>query len=614
MFHTIISKAAFGLLALGSFVTSAAVDGKLEPRSDRGFPPTLAINFGVFTSKWFEGTPNVQVVELVVSNTHGSNYLTLADNLVISLTSDYVTLVKVDKPYRIAPKESVVVQVGVSNKPGVPQGGSGSATFTLTYGTNYGPAITTSTIVNGMVGFGNYTADANSLNHHWNPDWYHEIKYGIFIHWGIYSVPAFGNTGSNEDYAEWYWKRMNDGPTYKSQTYQYHEATYGRNFNYDDFFPQFTASNFDAKQWMDLIADAGAQYVVPVTKHHDGFALFNISSSISRRTSVNFGPKRDFIKELLDAAKQYQPHIRRGTYFSMPEWYHPGYKKYAIGGSAGHPGGPPHNPYTQQEIPYTGYVPVNDYVVDLQLPEMNQLAYEYETEIMWCDIGGANNATIFASEWLNWARKQGRQVTFNNRCGLPGDFDTPEYFTNDVVVDKKWETNRGMDPFSFGYNFQTPDSTYLTGADIVQTLVDVVSKNGNFLLDIGPKADGTIPQIMQSGLKDAGAWIKAHSESIFNTRYYRITPGLNPFRFTTKLNAFYIHVMSRGGPTVTVPYRIPYLPGDKITVVGGSLAGTEVPVTSWNQDSVTFAVSDAIWQADKYVWTFKALKGYAWTE
>lgn len=106
----------------------------------------------------------------------------------------------------------------------------------------------------------------------------------------------------------------------------------------------------------------------------------------------------------------------------MPEWFNP--KNTAYGGVFG--GGPPKNPYTGKEIPYTGYVQVGDFVKDIQLPQMRALAYQYETEIMWCDIGGANNMTIFAAEWLNWARKQGRQVTFNNRCGLPGDFDTPE--------------------------------------------------------------------------------------------------------------------------------------------------------------------------------------------
>lgn len=85
------------------------------------------------------------------------------------------------------------------------------------------------------------------------------------------------------------------------------------------------------------------------------------------------------------------------------------------------------NPYTNEVIPYTGYVPVDDFVLDIQLPQQNILAYNYDTELMWCDIGGANNATIFASNWLNWARDQGRQVTFNSRCGLAGDFDNPEY-------------------------------------------------------------------------------------------------------------------------------------------------------------------------------------------
>ena len=161
------------------------------------------------------------------------------------------------------------------------------------------------------------------------------------------------------------------------------------------------------------------------------------------RSSVYYGPQRDIIGELMEAAKTYQPHLRRGTektdsvlalyeliyclgtYFSMPEWYNPAYAKYSW--EPYFPGGPPKNPYTGQVITYTGYVEVDDFVKDIQLPQMRQLAYDYETDIMWCDVGGANNATIFAAEWLNWARDQGRQVTFNNRCGLSGDFDTPEY-------------------------------------------------------------------------------------------------------------------------------------------------------------------------------------------
>jgi len=142
-------------------------------------------------------------VELVIQNQHPNNYLTLADSLSITLISNYVNLVSIDKVYRITPGETIIVQVGVTNKAGVAQGITGSANFTLTWGTGYGAAITTSRVITGICGFGDYTADTTSLSHHWNPDWYNEIKFGIFIHWGVYSAPAYGNVGANEDYAEW---------------------------------------------------------------------------------------------------------------------------------------------------------------------------------------------------------------------------------------------------------------------------------------------------------------------------------------------------------------------------------------------------------------------------
>lgn len=110
----------------------------------------------------------------------------------------------------------------------------------------------------------------------------------------------------------------------------------------------------------------------------------------------------------------------------MPEWYNPAYVKYSVTLGGNVFGAEPTNPYTNETIPYTGYVEINDFVKDFQRPQMEQLAYSYDTELMWCDIGGANDMTGFASAWLNWARKQGRQVTFNNRCGIQGDFDTPE--------------------------------------------------------------------------------------------------------------------------------------------------------------------------------------------
>ncbi|KIM96697.1 glycoside hydrolase family 29 protein [Oidiodendron maius Zn] len=515
---------------------------------------------------------------MIVTNTHPTNSLTLADTLNITATSSNFNLVKAGTLTRLYPGQAAVVQIGVQNKVGVAAGTT--------------------------CGFGDYTADSTSLSWHWNPDWFNEVKFGIFIHWGLYSAPAYGSIAPNEDYAEWYWKRMND-PTYKTKTYQYHNITYGTSFTYDDFISNFTAINFNAKDWVDLIDAAGAQYMVPVTKHHDGFALFNFPSTISMRSSVHYGPKRDFIGELLAAAKTFQPQIRRGTYFSLPEWYN----SMLIFMRSG----PPTNPYTGAVENYTGFVPANDFIQDIQLPQQKVLAYDYETEIMWCDIAGsANNATIFASAWLNWARDQGRQVTFNSRCGIAGDFDTPEYTTNSGTVVRKWESNRGMDPFSFGYNYQTPDDTYMTGEDIVQSLVDIVSKNGNFLLDIGPKNDGTIPAIMQTGLLDAGRWIKAHSESIFKTRYWSVTPGSNNFRYTTTQEAFYIHYLTTPPLTLFVPDLVPYLPGDTVTILGGSLNGTVIPVTWNSNETISLSLSDELVASDQYVWTFKLDYTSAW--
>ncbi len=163
-----------------------------------------------------------------------------------------------------------------------------------------------------------------------------------------------------------------------------------------------------------------------------------------------------------------------------------------------------------------------------------------------------------------------------------------------------------MDSFSFGFNYQTPNSSYMTGEDIVVYLVDTVSKNGNFLLDIGPKNDGTIPEIMQQGLLDAGAWITPHAESIFNTEFWQTMPGSDPFRYTTTADAFYIHVNSKPTTKVTITDPIPYLPGDTVSVIGGTMNGTEVTL-DWNNHNGTYFLylTDDIIAADKYVWTFK---------
>lgn len=156
---------------------------------------------------------------------------------------------------------------------------------------------------------------------------------------------------------------------------------------------------------------------------------------------------------------------------------------------------------------------MNDYISDVMLPSMLQLA-DMGSEIMWCDCCGPNATMKFASTFYNNALREGRQVTMNNRCGLPGDFDTPEYSHYGAVQPRKWEFNLGVDPFSFGYNKETPPSKYMNASTLITNLVDIVSKNGNFLLDVGPQLNGTIIDVEQRALHEAGRWLKSHGEAI----------------------------------------------------------------------------------------------------
>ncbi|KAI9740399.1 MAG: hypothetical protein M1834_004979 [Cirrosporium novae-zelandiae] len=463
-------------------------------------------------------------------------------------------------------------------------------------------------------GLQNWTSDLDSLTKHEAPDWFSDAKYGIFIHWGPYAVPGWGNSTPTEVYAEWYWWYSHHRAADSANTYEYGLCTFGPNVVYDDFFQNFTGSNFSAKEWVDLFADAGAQYFVLTTKHHDGFALFDTANT-TNRNSLHYGPKRDIVGELFDAAKTYQPQLHRGTYFSLPEWYNPDFGPYGFAQSTGNastswPGILAVNPYTNITEPYTGRIPVSDFITDLMVPQMNILAYNYSTEIMWCDCGAANGSASFAAAWYNAARSENREVTMNSRCGIPegSDFDTPEYATFSSISPRKWESNQGMDPKSYGYNRATPTKNYMNASTIITSLVDMVSKNGNFLLDVGPQADGTILDVEASHLKEAGKWIKAHGEAIFNTTYWFITPEVTTaantsVRFTQTEDAFYILFLEQPAGTEVIDVLVPVLESDTISMIG---AGNNTTV-EWEKSgegiSVTFP--EELREVGEYCWVLR---------
>ncbi|TVY14987.1 Tissue alpha-L-fucosidase [Lachnellula arida] len=556
----------------------------------------LVVQMARSTQKWIAGDKDLQIVEVLINNV-GSVWVEGHNEVQVTVQSHGYKTVKPAIIKRLRPGDQVKVEVGVVTTAKV--GSTGKATVQVasrnkTY-TEYEFQATFGVIP--------YEATFDSVYTHESPRWFDDSKYGIFIHWGLYSVPGWGNSGSNETYAEWYWWNMNAGRDTSDQSYEFNLEKYGPHHKYDDFMQNFTASAWDPREWVDLFANAGANYFIQTTKHHDGFALFDVSANATLRTSVAQSPHRNFLQELFDAADQYQPQLRKGTYFSLPEWFNPAYGPYGMGRWPGIENAT--NPYTNQTLPYTGFVEVDDFLQDIMLPQMQSLA-AMGTDIMWCDAGGANVSVEFAAPWFNAASAENRQVVMNNRCGIPGDFDTPEYSRLSISQPRKWESNMGMDPYSYGYNQATSTSSYMNASTIVTTLIDVISKNGNLLLDIGPTGNGSILQVEKDNLLEAGVWIQSHGEAIFNTTYWFITPGEEDFiRFTQTLDAFYIHVLEKPSQTIIINSPVPYITGDRIVTVGGTLSGSPIQSKLLANGSLEIEIPENIIAADKYTWIFK---------
>ena len=484
----------------------------------------------------------------------------------------------------LAPGEQARLRIGIDSTvaPGTPATGQIVATDAAGTLAAQQAALT--------LGVPDYQPTDASLSTHQAPYWFDDAKFGIFIHWGVYSVPAWGPVG--KEYAEWYWDHMQDP---NDPTYAYHQQTYGENFNYDDFIPMFTAAKFDPRSWVRLFAEAGAEYYVLTSKHHEGFALWD--SKVSGRNAVQLGPKRDLIKALFDASRSETPQLRNGLYYSLPEWFNPDNPW------MGHA---PRNPYTLAPLPYTGYQSGRDYVKDYQAPQVLELIHGYDPDVIWYDIGGVNDNRNVLTEYFNNAknRPHPKDVTVNNRGGIPDyDYTTPEYTTYANTVVAKWEASRGLDPFSYGYNRATPDNQYMTAEQVVQTLVDIVSKNGNFLLDIGPNFDGTIPDIMQQRLRETGAWLKINGEAIYGTTYWSKMAQLGDLRFTVKQGqAFYIISLDQPGDRLIVEAPVPIRSGNTVSLLGypgGPLA--------WSQSggTLTVEVPKAAQRTGQYAWVFR---------
>eukprot|EP01137_Pigoraptor_chileana_P023801 Opistho-2@90706 len=339
---------------------------------------------------------------------------------------------------------------------------------------------------------GPFTPEWASLDTRACPDWYDDAKFGIFIHWGVYSVPAWSPVG---EYAEWYWHSL----ATEEATQAFHNRTYGPGFKYTEFADMFKAELFDADAWADLFQRSGAKYIVPTSKHHEGFTLWPSAQSWNWN-AVDVGPKRDLLKEIMSAVRSKGLHA--GMYFSLYEWFHP---------------------------LYIGPKP-SQYVDQVMLPQLYDLVNNYQPDVLWTDGQWEHNATFWHSEeFLAWLFNESPvkdTIVINDRWGsetpgVHGGFYTPEY-SSTVYSDHKWEENSGIDVHSFGLNRNTPADKYSTATDIIALLVRSVCFGGNLLLDIGPAADGTIPPVMAERLLQVGDWLRVNGEAIYATRTWKV--------------------------------------------------------------------------------------------
>lgn len=341
-----------------------------------------------------------------------------------------------------------------------------------------------------------YQADWSSLDARPCPEWYLDAKFGIFIHWGVYSVPSWGVKG---EYAEWYWNKMADKKP-DNPWWQYHKANYGEGFSYQDFAPQFRAELFDPKQWADLFVRSGARYIVPTSKHHEGFALWP-SAEASRDwgrpwNSVEVGPKRDLLGDLSDAVRARG--LKFGFYYSLYEWFNP-----------------------------LWLADRKRFVDEHLFPQFKDVVTRYKPALIFSDGEWEMTAKQWRSEellaWLYNESPSRNEVVVDDRWGSDtrhkhGGYYTTEYAAGMEGSAHPWEESQGLG-FSYGYNRAESLDDYKSARNCILLLIDTVSRGGNLLLDIGPNADGTIPVIMQQRLVEMGDWLRVNGEAIYGTRF-----------------------------------------------------------------------------------------------
>jgi alpha-L-fucosidase len=406
-----------------------------------------------------------------------------------------------------------------------------------------------------------------SLENYRVPDWYMDAKFGIFIHWGVYSVPAFGN--------EWYPRNMY---VQGSPEFEHHVKTWGKQneFGYKDFIPMFGAERYDPAAWAALFKRSGARYVMPVAEHHDGFAMYD--SALSEWTATKMGPKRDVVGELAQAVRQEGLVFCASSHRAEHWWFMNGGRSFDSDVQdpryADFYG--PATPIANSESHAADAWKSQDWrprpdgkFLEDWLARCCELVDKYRPQVVWFDWWIEQAAfepyvQRFAAYYYNRGLEWGQGVAINYKLEtFPTDaavFDIERGQATDIIPDF-WQTDTSISKNSWGY---VAEQNYKTAKDVIGDLADIVSKNGCLLLNIGPRPDGTIPEPEVAILEEIGDWLAVNGEAIYGTRPWVIY-GEGPtqvvggsfhdtdrhgftaedIRFTTRGDALYAIVLGR---------------------------------------------------------------------
>jgi alpha-L-fucosidase len=370
---------------------------------------------------------------------------------------------------------------------------------------------------------GPFKASWDSLGGYRVPEWFRDAKFGIFIHWGVYSVPAFDN--------EWYPRNMY---VQGSSAFRHHVERYGPQsaFGYKNFIPQFRAEHFDPDTWVDLFARAGARYIVPVAEHCDGFPMYD--SGLTEWNAARMGPKRDVVGELAAATREHGLHFGVSSHRAEHWWWYDGGmkfdsdvqdKRYAGIYGPAMPRNRPGDDGTKEPDPnhLETWLPPDTAFLDDWLARSTEIVDKYHPDFLYFDWWIGQPAfqpylKRFTAFYYNQAAHRQQSVVLTYK-----DNDFPE---NAAVLDIErgkldairllpWQTDTSVSIHSWGY---VKNDEYRDAKSLIDELVDVVSKNGNLLLNVGPKADGSIPDEARRILLEMGAWLKVNGEAIYETR------------------------------------------------------------------------------------------------